>query len=143
MFHISRRTNGKEEVVKKKRPKISNQQEHEKSLCWLWLSTYISVPLGNNVPNSFIRSLILNRRRRSTEEKKPREREKNSFVRKDFFFSILILWLSFFWRSRATRRNSSSVNGIPIFALALRIFVGHDEERNTELFGSFAAEVDN
>ena len=28
--------------------------------------TYISVPLGNKVPNSLIRSLILNLRRRST-----------------------------------------------------------------------------
>ncbi len=103
----------------------------------IYYFTYKSVPLGNKVPSSLIRSLILNRRRRST------KKYKIIYWILFMIFYLLILWLSFFCRSRTTRRSSSSVNGKPILAFALRILVGHDDERNTEVLWSPVFVVDN
>ena len=88
------------------------------------LTTYWSCCFGRSVPNSLILSLILNLRRRSTESKNVVAKLYYSnlimiillyFKMIDYHLyqkiDLLILWLSFFWRSFWTARRSSSESG--------------------------------
>jgi len=73
--------------------------------------TYISVPLGNKVPNSLIRSLILNLRRRSTATTTTSLKSLTFFFRStysycDYLFSVDHVWQVSFHRQLMASRFS-------------------------------------
>lgn len=70
----------------------------------LTISKYGSLFFGSSVPSSFIRSLMLKRRRRSTAKKWYNNKNLQTVC-----WNLLMLWLSFFWRSLANALSSASL----------------------------------